>query len=65
MTQAISTSTGIIWIPTNSTGVWHRMGRVLLFAIPAQLGLKGVQIVPALLFIATIFTAYKILKAKT
>ncbi|MFI5211423.1 MAG: hypothetical protein ACHQIH_00955, partial [Ignavibacteria bacterium] len=47
-----------------STGAWHRMGRVLLFAIPAQLGLKGVQIASAFLFIVTIFTAYKILKAK-
>jgi hypothetical protein len=47
-----------------STGAWHRMGRVLLYALPAQFGLKGVQIASALLFLATIFFAYKILKAK-
>ncbi len=47
-----------------STGAWHRMGRVLLFALPAQFGLKGVQIASALLFLATIFFAYKILKHK-
>jgi hypothetical protein len=47
-----------------SIGAWHRMGRVLLFAIPAQFGLKGVQIASALLFILTIYTAYKILVLK-
>lgn len=45
-----------------SIGAWHRMGRVLLFAIPAQFGLKGVQIASALIFIATIYFAYRILK---
>lgn len=40
------------------------MGRVLLFALPAQFGLKGVQIASALLFITAIYTGYKILKAK-
>lgn len=47
-----------------STGAWHRMGRVLLFALPAQFGLKGVQIVSAVIFILTIYTAYRILKLK-
>lgn len=47
-----------------STGSWHRMGRVLLYFIPAQFGLKGVQIASALLFLAAIFFAYKILKHK-
>ncbi|MCX7877713.1 MAG: hypothetical protein N2510_03615 [Ignavibacteria bacterium] len=45
-----------------STGAWHRMGRVLLFAIPAQFGLKGVQITSAFIFILTIYFTYKILK---
>jgi hypothetical protein len=40
------------------------MGRVLLFALPAQLGLKGVQVTSAVLFIITIYIAYKILKHK-
>lgn len=47
-----------------STGSWHRMGRVLLYFIPAQFGLKGVQIASALLFLLTISLAYKILKHK-
>lgn len=47
---------------SESTGAWHRMGRVLLFALPAQFGLKGVQIASALLFLVTIYYAYKILK---
>lgn len=47
-----------------SIGAWHRMGRVLLFALPAKLGLKGVQIASALLFILTIYIAYKILDLK-
>ncbi|MBZ0203107.1 MAG: hypothetical protein K8I03_08850 [Ignavibacteria bacterium] len=41
------------------------MGRVLLFSLPAQFGLKGVQITSALLFIVTIFIAYRILKQKS
>lgn len=47
-----------------SIGAWHRMGRVLLFALPAQFGLKGVQIASAILFLFTIYFAYKILKLK-
>jgi len=49
---------------TQSTGAWHRMGRVLLFAIPAQFGLKGVQVASAVIFLLTIYFAYKILKHK-
>ncbi|HMQ78996.1 MAG TPA: hypothetical protein PKE39_01965 [Ignavibacteria bacterium] len=49
---------------SQSTGAWHRMGRVLLFAIPAQFGLKGVQIVSALIFLLTIYFSYRILKEK-
>lgn len=49
---------------TQSIGAWHRMGRVLLFALPAQLGLKGVQIASALIFALTIYVSYKILKEK-
>jgi len=37
------------------------MGRVLLFAVPAQFGLKGVQIASAVLFLFTIYFANKIL----
>jgi len=37
------------------------MGRLLLFTIPAQFGLKGVQIASAALFLLTIYFAYKIL----
>jgi hypothetical protein len=47
-----------------STGSWHRMGRVLLYALPARLGLKGVQIASAVIFILTIYFAYRILKLK-
>lgn len=49
---------------SQSIGAWHRMGRVLLFALPAQFGLKGVQIASGLIFILTVFIAYKILKEK-
>ncbi len=49
---------------SQSTGAWHRMGRVLLFAIPAQFGLKGVQIASALIFMLTIHISYRILKEK-
>lgn len=47
-----------------SIGSWHRMGRVLLYTLPAQFGLKGVQIASALLFLLTIYIAYRILKHK-
>lgn len=47
-----------------STDAWHRMGRVILFAVPAQFGLKGVQIASSLLFLLTIYFAYKILLHK-
>lgn len=47
-----------------STDAWHRMGRLLLFVLPAQFGLKGVQIASSVLFLATIFLAYKILISK-
>lgn len=49
---------------TQSIGAWHRMGRVLLFALPAQFGLKGVQIASALIFALTIYVSYKILREK-
>lgn len=45
-----------------STGAWHRVGRVLLFALPAQFGLKGVQIASGIIFLLTIYFSYKILK---
>jgi len=47
-----------------SIGAWHRMGRVLLFTLPAQFGLKGVQIASAFIFLLTVFVSYKILKEK-
>ncbi len=47
-----------------SIGAWHRMGRVLLYALPAQIGLKGVQIASSILFLVTIYFAYRILKLK-
>lgn len=47
-----------------SLGFWHRLGRVWLFTIPAQFGLKGVQIFSAILFLVTIYFSYKILKLK-
>lgn len=47
-----------------SIGAWHRMGRVLLFALPAQFGLKGVQLASAFIFLLTVFVSYKILKEK-
>jgi hypothetical protein len=47
-----------------SIGSWHRVGRVLLFALPAQFGLKGVQIASSVIFLLTIFFALKILQLK-
>lgn len=47
-----------------SIGAWHRMGRVLLFALPAQFGLRGVQIASAFIFLLTVLVSYKILKEK-
>ena len=49
---------------SQSTGAWHRMGRVLLFTLPAQFGLIGVQIASAFIFLLTVYFAYKILKEK-
>ena len=49
---------------TQSSDAWHRVGRLLLFVIPAQFGLKGVQIASSILFLITIYFAYKILKQK-
>lgn len=40
------------------------MGRVLLFALPAQFGLRGVQIASAFIFLLTVLVSYKILKEK-
>jgi hypothetical protein len=47
-----------------SVGFWHRLGRVLLFFIPSQFGLKGVQIFSSLIFTLTYLLSYKILKIK-
>ena len=47
-----------------SVSSWSRLGRVWLFALPAQFGLKGVQIFSGLLFLLTIYFAYKILIIK-
>lgn len=47
-----------------STDAWHRMGRILLFAIPAQFGLIGVQIASSILFLVTIYYSKKILDIK-
>lgn len=47
-----------------SIGSWHRLGRVWLYALPAQFGLKGAQIFASLLFLFTIFICYQILKFK-
>ncbi len=50
--------------PESSINAWSRVGRVLLFFLPAQLGLRGVQIFGALIFIFSIHIAYLILKSK-
>lgn len=47
-----------------SVGFWHRLGRVLLFFLPSQLGLKGVQIASSVIFTLTYLLSYKILKLK-
>ena len=47
-----------------SLGSWHRLGRVWLYTLPAQFGLKGTQIFASLIFLFTIYFAYKILKYK-
>lgn len=47
-----------------STDAWHRMGRIILFAIPAQFGLTGVQIASSILFLITIYYSKKILDIK-
>ncbi len=47
-----------------SLGSWHRLGRVWLYTLPAQFGLKGVQVFASLIFLATINFSYRILKQK-
>lgn len=47
-----------------SVSTWSRIGRVLLYFIPAQLGIKGVQISSAIIFLITIYFAYRILEIK-
>jgi hypothetical protein len=47
-----------------SLGSWHRLGRVWLYTLPAQFGLKGVQIFASLIFLITIYFSYRILKFK-
>jgi hypothetical protein len=49
---------------TESIGLWHRLGRVWLFALPAQFGLKGIQIFSACISILTIYFSYRILIQK-
>lgn len=49
---------------TESIGLWHRLGRVWLFALPAQFGLKGIQIFSASIFVFTIYFSYRILILK-
>lgn len=47
-----------------SIGSWHRLGRVWLFALPSQFGLKGTQVFASLLFMLTIYISYRILILK-
>ena len=47
-----------------SLGSWHRLGRVWLYTLPAQFGLKVTQIFASIIFLSTIYIAYKILKHK-
>ncbi|MBN1632576.1 MAG: hypothetical protein JW917_00245 [Ignavibacteria bacterium] len=47
-----------------SVSFWHRLGRVLLFFLPSQLGLKGAQITSSAIFTLTYLISYKILKIK-
>jgi len=47
-----------------SLGSWHRLGRVWLYTLPAQFGLKGTQVFASLVFLATIYFSYRILKQK-
>lgn len=43
---------------------WARLGRVMLYALPAQLNYKAVQITAAIIFNLTAIFGYKILKFK-
>jgi hypothetical protein len=46
--------------PSVSIGIWQRFGSVWLFALPAQLGHKMLKVFASLLFLATVFFAYKV-----
>jgi hypothetical protein len=50
----------VIKDPSVSIGIWHRFGRVWLYAVPAQLGHKAVKVLASLLFLVTIFICYKV-----
>jgi hypothetical protein len=46
--------------PSVSIGVWQRFGSVWIFTLPAQFGPVAVKIFASLLFLLTIFVAYKV-----
>ena len=46
--------------PSVSIGVWQRFGSVWIFALPAQFGAVAVKVFASLLFLLTIFVAYKV-----
>ena len=50
--------------PSNSIGAWQRFGRVWLYAVPAQFGHKTVQVFASLLFLLSIFIAYKVVETE-
>ncbi len=46
--------------PSVSIGVWQRFGSVWIFTLPAQFGHIGVKVFASLLFLLTIFIAFKV-----
>lgn len=46
--------------PSVSIGVWQRFGSVWFFTLPAQLGHVGVMVFASIVFLLTIFIAYKV-----
>lgn len=46
--------------PSVSIGVWQRFGSVWMFTLPAQLGPIGVKVFASLLFLLSIYVAYKV-----
>jgi len=51
-------------MPIHIISSWARLGRVILYALPAQINYRAVQILSALIFDLTVYIGYRILKFK-